>query len=701
MSVLSKIRERSTLLLIIIGGALVAFILGDILTSNSTLFSGGGRNDLGEISGKTISAEEFEQRVLKMEENYKLNTEQENIDEATKDMLKEQAWNQLLNEVIMTEEYKKIGINVSPQELFDMIRGNEPHPSVRQGFTNPETGVFDPKSVMNFLKTMDQDATGATKARWLVFESGIKQERIAEKYNNLIKEGLYVTNNQAKQDYIAKNKSVKFKYIVQRYSALSDSAISVTEAEMKKYYDEHVNEYEQESSRKIEYMTFEVTASEEDIKETEETLLQLAEDFKNTDNDSLFIKQNSDAPFNSEYLSKEQIPSHIDSALFDSEKGTVIGPYREGNAFKFAKVTDFKFSPDSVKARHILIKITNNDTTQALAKADSLKKVIKAGKKFDEIAKNVSEDVGSATNGGDLGWFTEGAMVKPFNDASFAGKKGDMPVVVSQFGVHLIEILDKSAEKKKVQITFIERAIEPSSKTFQSVYANASEFANKYSTEEAFEKAIEEQGANKKIAENIKESDKSIVGLEGSRELVKWAYKAEKGDVSKTFEFGNKYVVAVLKEIKEEGNAPFEQVKEEVELAANKEKKAEKFTEEFNAAITSGAKNIDDLASKIHTNPEVVENINFSAIAVPGVGKEPSVIGTVFALPQGKLSKPIKGETGVFVVSIENITEPQPANDYSAIKDQLSSGLKNRVSSEVFEALKENADITDNRANFY
>ena len=701
MSVLSKIRERSTLLLIIIGGALVAFILGDILTSNSTLFSGGGRNDLGEISGKTISAEEFEQRLLKMEENFKLNTGQENIDDATKDMLKEQAWNQLLNEVIMTEEYKEIGITVSPQELFDMVSGPEPHQSVKQGFTNPETGVFDPKSVLNFLKTMDQDATGATKARWIVFESGIKQERIAEKYNNLIKEGLYVTNNQAKQDYIAKNKNIKFKYVVQRYNSIPDSAISVTEADIKKYYDEHKNEYEQEAGRKIEYMTFEVTPSEEDIKETEEILVKLVDDFKNTDNDSLFVKQNSDAPFNNEYLSREQLPSNIDSTLFDAEKGTVIGPYREGDAFRLAKVTDFKYSPDSVKARHILIKIANNDTTAVLAKADSLKKVIKGGKKFDEIAKNVSEDIGSATNGGDLGWFTEGAMVKPFNDASFVGKKGDMPVVISQFGVHLIEILDKSAEKKKIQITFIERAIEPSSKTFQAVYAKASEFANKYPNEEVFEKAVEEQGGNKKIAENIKEGDKGIIGLEGSRDLVRWAYKAEKGEVSKTFEFGDKYVVAVLKEIKEEGNAPLEQVREEIELAARKEKKAEKFEEDFNAAINSGASKIEDIASKLNTNPETVESINFAAVAVPGVGKEPTVIGTLFALPQGGISKPVKGETGVFIVSVESIIEPPPTTDYSANKNQLSGGLINRVGSEVFEALKENADVTDNRAKFY
>lgn len=701
MSVLTKIREKSGLLLVVIGGALVLFIAGDLLTSNTSVFNRTA-TDVGEVAGRRITGEEFEFRVTKAEENYRLNTGQQSIDEGLKDMLRQQTWSQMLNEIIMDAEYKELGIVVSPQELYDMVRGNDPHPSVKQAFTNPQTGVYDPSAVVKFLKNMENDESGATKARWIEFEASIKRERLNEKYNNLITKGLYVPTTFAKLDYEAKNRLANVKYVAKRYNTIADSTIVLSDTDLEKYYKEHLNEFEQEASRKIEYVLFDVYPSQEDDQKVLEDISAVKAEFAETQDDTAFIAANSDLPLNVAKVSRKQLAPDMEEAVFANGKGFVYGPYKEENLYKLAKVIDIQTSSDSVKARHILVKINENDTASAQAKIYSLKNLIKKGKKFEDVAKENSEDLGSASNGGDLGWFTEGTMVKPFNDACFNGKKGDLLVVTSQFGIHLIEILDKSAPSQKATLLYLEKEVQPSSKTAQEVYIKASEFASKANNKESFDKAAEEMGIVKRIAENIKEIDRNIVGMNNTKEIIRWVYndKTKEGNVSKPFEIENKFIVAVLAEVREKGYATLEQVKAQVEIGAKKDKKAELFINEITQAM-AGAANVDAIANKLNIAVETADNVNFGAFAIPGIGREPRVLGTIFATKQGATSKPIKGETGVFVVNPQTFTEPAQVSDYSPYKLQLSGALSNRASSEVFEALKDKANVIDNRGKFY
>ena len=694
MSALAKIREKSSLLLIIIGGALLAFILGDLLTSNTRLFGSKG-NEIGEIAGQTITYEAFEGRVMKAEENYKMNSGVATIDDATKDQLRNQVWNQLVNEMVMEKEYEKLGITVTSMELYELVRGQDPAPAVKQAFTDPNTGVFDPARVLQFLKSKDQDQTGATNARWVEFEAGLKKEKVAEKYNNLIKKGLYTTSIEAKQNNVARNKQTKISFVSKRYNTLADSLVSFDNSDLKKYYNENLNKFEQEASRDIDYVSFVIEPSKDDILAVEEQAKKLTQEFKESTDDSTFVKLNSDNPFNLDFRSYSQLDTLLQNNLFNAEKGTVVGPYQEGTALKIAKLVATKSSPDSAKARHILIKINNNDTLAANNKADSLKTIIKKGAKFSELATAVSEDMGSAAKGGDLGWFAEGAMVKPFSDACFSGKKGELQTVVSQFGVHLIEVLDKSSESKKVSIAFVEVKIEPSQITYQEIYAKASTFANENNTNEKFEKAVTANNMLKIPATNIKEVDRSIVGLDNSRELVRWAYKAEKNQVSNAFEFGNKYVIALVKEIREKGTAPFDQVKEQLETAVIKEKKAQRFSEQM-----ANNPSLSALATKIGSQVEVAENVNFASGSIPGAGRELFVAGAVFGLKKGNVSKPLHGEAGVFVVKFDDVLEAQPLTNIKEEKKQMSANAENRVY-EVFEALKDNANVIDNRGKFY
>ena len=385
--------------------------------------------------------------------------------------------------------------------------------------------------------------------------------------------------------------------------------------------------------------------------------------------------------------------------MFSSSKGQIFGPYEENNYYKIAKLIEAKPMPDSVQARHILIKPVNGDMTKAKAKADSLKKIITT-QNFAELATKYSEDAGSGAKGGDLGWFTEGKMVPSFNDAAFNGKKGDIVIVESQFGVHIIEITDRSEETDRVRVAIIDKIIQPSPKTMQTIYAKAGEFGGKNNTEALFEKAISEQKLNKRVADNIKEDDKNIPGLESPKEIVRWAYTAKKGDISPAFEIGKKFVVAHLDQVREKGIAPLDLVRDEVQAKALQGKKAEKLISQMEASLT-GTASIDDLGKKINIPVQTMESLSFNTNSLPGAGREERVIGITTTLKPNAISKPIEGKSGVFVVKIESVKEAPPMQGYAALKMQAESNYQSRVGYEVFDALKENADVVDHKSKFY
>lgn len=700
MTPLTRIRNRAGLLVGIIAFALFAFVLGDLFRSGSSIFGDDPRL-LGEIAGKKVMIGEFEARFDKAVEQEKQRSQKASLDEATLDQLRQQTWNQLIYETIMEGEHASLGITVSSEELFDMVQGKNPHPSVVQAFTDPKTGQFNPQAVVTFLKRMDEDQTGETKQRWLAFEKAMKTERVAGKFTNLVKGGLFVTKAQAKRDYNETNRTAKVKLVMQRFGEIPDSTVKVTDADLSNWYNQNKNRFKQDQSvRGVEYVMFEAVPSEEDRAAAMKDVEKIKEELMVTKEDTAFLEANSDSPLNINFYAKGSLGGILDSLMFANAPGFVYGPYNEGNMLKLAKLLDIKNLPDSVKARHILIKIQNGNKAAAKSKADSLKDLVSKGMKFDQLAMMFSEDEGSKIKGGDLGWFKEGMMVAPFNNACFQGNKGDMPIVESQFGYHLIEILDKGKETKRVKVGFIDREQRPSSKTFQKFYSQASEFAGKNNDAAKFDKAIIDMGLNKRIAENIKEVDRNIPGVEGARELVKWAYKAKKDEISPVFEFSGKYIIAKLNVIKDKGTLPLEAVKPEVEMQAKKEKKAEMLIKKMQDA-SSGASSIEQIAAKLNGKVEPVENITFAAGFIPGMGREPELNALPFNLTKGKISAPVKGDNGVFVVVVEEIKEPAPTTDYKTQLTNIGQQLKQRVDYEMFEALKEKANVVDNRIKFF
>jgi peptidyl-prolyl cis-trans isomerase D len=633
-----------------------------------------------------------------MVENYKINNQTDVVDAATQDQLREQAWTQLLNEQIYGREYEDLGLKVTSAELFDMIQGREVHPQIRQAFTNPETGQFNPSQVIQFLKNMDQDPTGDTRRQWLAFESFIKEERQKQKYLELIKKGIYVTSAQAKADHADKNRLATIKYIQVNYNTIADSVAVVTESDIKKYYNENKSKFHQaEATRTIEYVTFDVRASSEDIEETKEWMMRHMEEFTTTQNDSAFLVRFSDAGGGVQMYSTDNIPPAI-ADFFNASTGLVHGPYMENNQYHLVKLIELTERPDSVKARHILFRIPDpmqRDSTMEIAEV--MKENIRKNKNFEDMAKQHSTD-GSAEKGGDLGWFTEGMMVKPFNDAVFDGKKGDLVVVESQFGIHIIEITDQAKTSPRAKVAMFIKDIDPGNRTFQRVYSQASEFAARYNNSEKFEAAVKELGLNKQRAETIRINDRNVQGMDGSREMVRWAFHdAKKGDVSKAFEVNDRYVVAHLVGAKDKGIPTLDQVREQVEAEAKKVKK----TEIIQQRAASAGSDIEKISAAVNAPVQAGDNISLSNPVIPGAGREPFVVGYVFGMNKGDVSKALKGETGVYFVKLENITEAPEKTEFTTEKQQIRQMKTSRAEFDVFNALKENANIEDNRSRFY
>ncbi len=709
MAVLEKIRSRATLLVGIIGFALFAFVIGDFLSSGSTFFRSKNMQ-VGEINGNTVSGEEFQRQLTEAEDRYKKNQNATGIDDNTRQQLINQIWNDYLDKYLFDEQIEKTGVTVHPDELFDMVQGENINSQVQSIplFQDSITKQFDRNLVLKFLKTQlseENDPDGKYRDSWAEFEKQLMKQRLKTKYNTLIKKAVYVTNAQAKRDFADKNKNFMYRLVSKNFETIADSTLKVTDEELKKYYDEHKYEFEQnEETRRIEYVVYQVQASPDDRNMLMENIVKLKADFQMATNDTAFVNANSAEPFNAQAIKRGKLGPQIDSSVFAGTPGNVYGPFTEGDQLKIVKLLGFKTSPDSVKARHILISTQNGmDPAKALAKADSLKNAIKTGSDFTMLAMQFSEDPGSKIKGGDLGYFAEGQMVPTFNDACFNGKTGDLVTVSSQFGAHLINITDQKNPASKANVCFITKKIEPSSATIDKVYAEANDFAVNSTDFPAMKKLADSKKMFLVKYDNLRPNDRQMNDLTNSREIVQWAYNddTELNAVSKVFDIDGKYVIASLTGIKDKGIPTFDQMKESLEPLAKKAQKIEKFTKEFNTALAS-SKTIDDLATKLKLTAEPQASAQFGSYSLQNHGFEPKVIGTLVSSKLNKISKPIAGTNGVYVIIVESTNDQSPApTDYKQQKQQLASQLQGRTDNAVYSAILKKGNVEDKRYRFF
>ena len=697
------LRNRAGLIVTVIGIAIVAFLLGDVVRTGAPFWAS-TQNQVGSVNGESISYPDFNVQVEQASAMFQQQMGGGSLTPQMKNYAVQQVWNQFVTKEILKQEVEKIGLSVGKDELNALVNGPNPSYQIVQAFTNPQTGQFDKAQLNMFLSRLKSEGTPEMQQQWEMLLEGVRDERMGTKYTNLLNNSIYVTSLEANDDYIQRNKLANFKYVLLDYSSIKDADIKLTDADYKEYYDENKNAFKNpEETRSIEYVLVDGRPNQRDTAATLAVVQKLKADLAASTNDSLFASVNSDTKYPYTYLKKGQVSPALDSVLFNAPVGATVGPFLSNGVYEIAKIKDATFSPDSVKASHILLNPTaEGGVDKAKAKADSIKNLIAKGEAFGPLAIQFSQDEGSKANGGDLGTFGRGRMVPEFDKAVFEGKTGDVLMVNSQFGVHIVKIEKQVGNSKVVKAAIVDKAISSGKETIDAAYAKANSFFSALEKDN-FKAVATKQGLKDATAKRVTAMDNTLDGNEVPRELLRWAFEAKKGDVTdKVYETDHTFIVARLADIQPKGILPLEAIKADIETPVRNLVKARQLKEKAENAL-KGASSIDQVGQKLGKSPIQVENIVLANPVIPGVALENAVVGTVFGLQPNKPSTAIKGNQGVYVVQVNGFVNPknQVATEIKAQQKQLIASKAQRSWNSIFKALQDKAKIDDNRIRFF
>ncbi|MDP4214697.1 MAG: SurA N-terminal domain-containing protein [Bacteroidota bacterium] len=714
MSIIQQIRERAAWLVFgLIALSLIGFLLMDAFVGRSRLF-GNKSTVIGKINGENIEYAQFESLVQSQEDRYKSQGYQ--ISEAITQNIREGVWKQMVEDALLSGIYKSLGLEVTQREIDDMLVGPNALPQVKQAFTDPQTGVFDPQAAAQRINQMRQIVKSGRKTDKFYeqakefFEQYVPQivnMRLKEKYMALLTNSAYVPKWMLEKNNADNSLIVPASYVMVPYFSIADSTVKVTEDEINQYVGEHKDQYKQTESRSVAYVSFSAAPSASDSAAERQQLNELKKEFAVAkDPQTVLDRVGTETPYSKAYEPKSKILDPSKDSLLTLPKGGLFGPYLNGGEYVVAKMIDQKTLPDSVRARHILVATTDPRTRQpimedsvAKKKIDSIKTLIDRGDRFDSVASKLSDDRGSAVKGGDLGYFGQGAMVPEFNDFCFDGKKGDKKIVKTQFGYHYIEIVDQKNFEPAYNIAYLSKKIETSSETDQAASGQAINFAGQSRDQAAFDRNVQKDKLQKLVAPDIQPTAATIPGLGDSRAFVKWLYGASLGDVSEPLPVGDKYVVAIVTEINKEGTMTASKARTIVEPVLRVRKKGELIIKRLgtpaslDAAVAAGGQPIRS-----------VDSLQFASPSIPNLGPEPKVIGYAFdkELAGKPASAPVAGNQGVFVLKVGTISaKANPGADIEQQRIAQEQQSRSMLPYQIVEELRKLASIKDNRSNFF
>ncbi len=702
MGFINKIREKTGLAVGIIALGLGFFVVGgDLLGPNSTLL-GGNTNKLGEINGTTIKLEEFQQKVDELSFNYSMSSGRNPSGEEMY-TIRQQAWDMLVNKYAYEDEFDEIGVSVSDEEVVDMVQGNNISPEIIQAFTNPETGQFDRDQIITYLQNLSA-MPAQQQAAWYNFEGTLAPSRLMLKFDNLFIKTNYVTQEEAKREYTQANKVAEVKYLYVPFYTVSDSSVAVTDAELQSYLNSHSEQYQRELSRSLEYVSFPIIASADDTAAVIAEVNEIKELLAQSKNDSLFARANSDAEIPFKTFTPDQLPAILNDTVKTMEEGDIIGPLLVNDRYAIYKLSKVVESAVGyARASHILIKPEDEtDAAKATAKAEARKILndIKKGASFSEMARLHGTD-GTSTRGGDLGWFGEGRMVEPFEEAVFAATRTGLlnDVVETDFGFHIIDVTSTKTNTSYKVVT-IEKEIIASDDTRNMAYRDADMFALSSENLEQFRANATEQGIEVQDAKGIAANARRFGTLSDGRSIVIWLFnQGEIGKVSEVYELDSEYVVAAMTGEQPKGVALLSAVKDDVTLKVKDEKKAAIINDQLKAKTGT----LDEISEQMGADASVysMSDLKLSANALTGVGNAPEAVGKAFALAAGERSSAMTTDNGIVIVETVSITEAPEATDFETYKTQLSQRRQSRISFNLSQAIREFADIEDERYKFF
>lgn len=711
MATLERIRSRAGLIVGVIGLALFAFIIGDFLNSGETFFRQ-SKDKVVVINGKSFSSSEFQNRIEELTTVYKMETGQSTLPEEYVSNIRESVYESLVRETLINEQAQAVGLSVSSEEMFDMIQGEHISPMIQRLriFANPQTGTFDKTALLNFLKVINEEDKGKytgeqaeqiqeLKKYWSYWQKTIKQQRLEEKYSMLLAKSVAPNTLEAKNSFEGAKKSVDFLYAVKPYFSIPDSTIEVSDSELKALYDKRKASFKQEETRSVKYIAVQVTPSKEDFKEVETKINAVKQEFSTSPSVTDVVNENSDAQYMDAFMPVRNLPENVKAFVNAGSAGQVMGPYLDGNAYMMHRIIAKSVSPDSVKARHILLQINDEAKTNQLA--DSIINVLKNGGDFNALSAKFSI-AQNASQGGEFGWFNEELAVKSmgveFKDACFNAPVNGLTKVKTMYGIDVIQVTEKTAAISKVKLASIINEVIPSKKTTGNMYGKLSQFVINNGTASSFTENASKSGYvtldNKAVGQN----DYNLGEIRNARQIVHWIFSASKGDVSNIFEVGNFLVAATVDGIVKKGYAPLEVVKDRLKAEILADKKGEKIITDLKS------KNISSLsgyAQAMGSRLDTAKFVSFNTTRITGIGDEPALCGIAPYVAKGKLTGPIKGRNGVYVISVTNETVGNQKFDAKSEIKNLQGNYMYRLMYQMMETLKKDADIEDNRIRFY
>lgn len=687
MATLNTLRNKGSILLaVVIGVALIAFVLSDMLTSGSTLMNSSKMN-VGIIGGEKVTTQEYGQAIDELTEVQRITTGREGSSEEQNETIRSQAWDLMIREKALKPSLAGIGLTVSEDEIVSLIGGANPSPIIVQMFGNPQTGQYDPAMLRQFEASIEQDQTGRMQMFWNYLQNEVADQSLIFKFKNLIDKAAYVTGFEAEQIASLESKTYGVNYLVSRYESIADSAVQVTDGELRKYYDNHKDMFRQEDLRNIEYVTFEALPSPEDYAAAEKTVSDLAKDLAGSKNVQQFVSMNSQNPFDTRYYKPGEITGELGTFAFSATADQVYGPVLNGDQWTMARIADVQVIPDSVRLSNIIIPADQKTL------ADSLITALQKGDDFAAAAQTYSADSQSGAEGGDLGLMDPQTLAPQFADAIKGASAGAVKSVNTTDAIYIFKVTDIKGASQKVQLGVVNYNIEPSELTRNSVYGQANKFATSANAD-GFEKAVNESALAKRVA-TVGPNDRTVGGIQQSRELARWAFNGEPGELSDIKEFGNSFVIATISTVREKGIAPFEQVKDDVKTLLIREKKGEML-----AAKMAEATSVASLASTLGTDTLSSNDINFQGFMAPEVGFDPAFPGGVSGIAKtGVVSKPIVGRIGVYAAEIT--AERNTPVEAAVEKARLTAEAQQSAFMAAYQAFLDLSDIEDTRYRFY
>ena len=668
MTTLQRIRNHGIILLIVVGVAMLAFILGDFLNSGSSFFNK-NRENVGVIAGHKVHYSEYETAKDQLTEVYKIESGSNDINEDLSIQIRNQVWQMLLMDYTLREQADEIGMTVTPEELSELCIGANPHQLIRQrrAFYD-ETGNFNRFALINFLNSLAQapetqeQAANMQQAKnyWMYWENAVRLTHLQEKYVGLLSKLITANPLDAKYAFEAAQTSVNVEFVERPYFAVADSLVKVTNADIKKLYDANKEQYKRTPNRSLVYVSFPIVPSEADFAEVEKLMKSLESDFQTKDDVTAIVNGNSDILYDGRDFSETTIPAEYKDFAF-------------GKGAKKGQFTELTFANDTYSMARIM--------DCGYTKSDSVQLVLVAN--------------GEGTEDVELGWFTAADLQKNIADPAFAGKKGSQFTVSTGMGEQTFKIADKSQPTPKVKLAILSRKVTPSSKTYGVLYNEAKQFVVNNGTEELLRQAAQEQGLTVTPAYGLNVNADKVNDLKNSRGIVRWAFEAKDGQLSDVFECGEQFVVAALTEVNDGDYRTIDEVRMELTLQATTDKKAEYLMNQL-----KGVSTLEEAAELFDAEIQTAENVTLASTRLGAAGIEPAVIGAALALENNATSAPVKGNAGVYMVRIgEKVVAAGELNAEQEI-NSLNMRTSYSVPYQAMALIEENAEVEDNRARF-